>query len=66
MSPRIAALLMFGWAVLAAAQLWDGRLDPFHNRHFWFGILAIIFAVMYGYRWKKLTQAAKADQSEQK
>lgn len=64
MTPRIAALIAAGWVVLGCAQLWDGQQDPLNNRHFWFGILGLLLAMMYAYRWKKLSDAAKEEQGK--
>ena len=64
MTPTIAALIGFGWLVLGCAQLWDGQQDPLHNRHFWLGILGLVLAMTYAYRWKKLSEAAKGEQDK--
>ncbi len=64
MTPTIAALIGFGWFVLGCAQLYDGQQDPLHNRHFWLGIIGLMLAAMYAFRWKKLSDAADGEQGK--
>jgi 1,4-dihydroxy-2-naphthoate octaprenyltransferase len=64
MTPGLAVVFMLLWVALGVAQLMEGRQDPVHNRHFWFGLLAVVFAIMYGYRAFKLAKAAKEAQGE--
>ena len=61
MTPGLALTFMFIWAVMGCLMLWEGRVDPLHQRRFWLGVIGIIFAILYAVRWKKL-KAAEADQ----